>query len=182
MRFRETSLAGAFLIEPERMEDARGFFARTWCVREFAAQGLSTDLVQCNVSFNARAGTLRGMHYQVAPHAEIKLVRCPRGAIFDAIVDVRADSPTFGRWLGFELSAENGQMLYIPEGFAHGFQTLSDDSEVAYQMSTFYDAESARGLRWDDSTVGIEWPLAESRILSDRDREFPGLGNYGTSI
>jgi dTDP-4-dehydrorhamnose 3,5-epimerase len=174
VRFHETELPGAFVIEPERMTDDRGFFARTWCVREFADRGLSTDLVQCNVSYNAREATLRGMHYQVAPHAEVKLVRCTRGSIFDAIVDLRPDSPTFRRWVGVELSAEDGRMLYIPEGFAHGFQTLEDASEVSYQMSTFYHPGSARGLRWDDPAVGIEWPL-EVRVISEKDRGFPLL-------
>jgi dTDP-4-dehydrorhamnose 3,5-epimerase len=171
VRFHETELPGAFVIEPERMEDDRGFFARTWCVREFADHGLSTDLVQCNVSYNARQGTLRGMHYQVAPHAEVKLVRCTRGSIFDAIVDLRPDSPTFRRWVGVELSAENGRMLYIPGGFAHGFQTLEDGSEIFYQMSTFYHPESARGLRWDDPAVKIAWPL-EAVNVSEKDRAY----------
>jgi dTDP-4-dehydrorhamnose 3,5-epimerase len=174
VRFQETELPGAFVIEPERIEDHRGFFARTWCIREFADHGLSTDLVQCNVSYNARKGTLRGMHYQVAPHAEVKLVRCTRGSILDAIVDVRPESPTFHRWVGVELSAENGRMLYIPGGFAHGFQTLEDGSEVFYQMSTFYHPESARGLRWDDPTVGIGWPL-DVQVISGKDQGFPLL-------
>jgi len=176
MIFRETELPGAFVIEPERIADERGFFARTWCRDEFAAHGLSTDLIQCNVSYNARRGTLRGMHYQVAPHAEVKLVRCTRGAIFDAIVDLRPDSPTFRRWVGVDLSPEDGRMLYIPEGFAHGFQTLRDETEVAYQMSHFHHPESARGLRWDDPAVGIAWPPAGSRIISGRDLSLPSLG------
>jgi dTDP-4-dehydrorhamnose 3,5-epimerase len=171
VRFQETELPGAFVIEPERIEDDRGFFARIWCIREFADHGLSTDLVQCNVSYNARKGTLRGMHYQVAPHAEIKLVRCTRGSILDVIVDVRPESPTFHRWVGVELSARNGRMLYIPEGFAHGFQTLEDGSEVFYQMSTFYHPESARGLRWDDPAVGIEWPL-DVAVMAEKDKSF----------
>jgi dTDP-4-dehydrorhamnose 3,5-epimerase len=174
VRFQETELPGAFVIEPERIEDDRGFFARTWCIREFADHGLSTDLVQCNVSYNARKGTLRGMHYQVAPHAEVKLVRCTRGSILDVIVDVRPESPTFHRSVGVELSARNGRMLYIPQGFAHGFQTLEDGSEVFYQMSTFYHPESARGLRWDDPAVGIEWPL-DVQVIAEKDRGFPLL-------
>ena len=138
MIFTETKLSGAFVIEPERLEDARGFFARTWCAEEFEGMGLNPGLVQCSTSFNARRGTLRGLHYQGAPHAETKLVRCTMGRIFDVIVDLRADSPTRGKWTALVLSAENRAMIYIPEGFAHGFQTLADDSEVFYQISRIY--------------------------------------------
>lgn len=172
MIFEETGLAGAFVIEPERREDERGFFARTWCRDEFAAHGLNPALVQCNISFNKKRGTLRGMHYQAAPHEEAKLVRCTQGAIYDVILDLRRESATFGRWVGVELTAENRRMLYVPEGFAHGFQTLEDDSEVFYQMSAFYHAESALGARWDDPAFAIAWPLPDP-ILSDRDRAFP---------
>ena len=177
MIFRETNLPGAFVIEPERFEDERGFFARTWDVNEFAARGLNPRLVQCSISFNRRVGTLRGMHYQAAPHEEAKLVRCTMGAIFDVIVDVRPGSPTFARWTGVELSAANRQLLYIPEGFAHGFQTLQDDSEVFYQISAFYQSDFARGFRWDDEAVGIVWPPAPAggRIISARDAAFPRL-------
>jgi len=170
--FTETTLKGAFLIEPERLEDERGFFARTWCQREFAAQQLNSQLLQCSISFNRRKGTLRGMHYQDAPHAEGKLVRCTMGAIYDAIIDLRLDSPTFKQWTAVELTAGNRRMLYIPEGFAHGFQTLEDDTEVFYQMSEYYAPASARGIRWNDSAFGIEWPAAE-RTISERDQSHP---------
>jgi len=172
--FRETSLPGAFVIEPERFEDERGFFARTWDVDEFARRGLNSRLAQCSISFNRRAGTLRGMHYQAAPHAETKLVRCTMGAIFDVIVDVRDGSPTRGNWVGETLSAENRRMLYIPEGFAHGFQTLTDDAEVFYQISAFYHPDAARGVRWDDSAFGIAWPDTggEERIIAAKDRAY----------
>ena len=175
MIFTETKLPGAYLIEPERIADERGFFARTWCRREFATHGLSVELAQCNVSFNPRRGTLRGMHYQAAPHAEVKLVRCTMGAIYDVIVDMRPDSATFRQWVAAELSAENRRMLFIPEGFAHGFQTLEDNSEVFYQISAFYAPESARGLRWDDPALAIAWPPAEQRVISPRDAAYPDL-------
>jgi dTDP-4-dehydrorhamnose 3,5-epimerase len=167
--FTETRLSGAFVIEPERIEDERGFFARTWCKREFREHGLNSDLVQCNVSFNRRAGTIRGMHYQAEPHEEAKLVRCTMGAIYDVIVDLRPESSTFREWVAVELTADNLKMLYVPEGFAHGFQTLVDESEVFYQMSETYVAELARGVRWDDPGIGIEWPEARLRTVSPRD-------------
>ena len=169
MIFRETKLKGAFIIELERLEDERGFFARTWCQLEFEAHGLNPRLVQCNVSFNKEKGTLRGMHYQIAPHAEAKLVRCTMGAIYDVILDLRPDSPTFKEWLGVELTAENRRILYVPEGFAHGFQTLEDNTEVFYQMSEFYHPECARGVRWDDPALAVEWPI-ENAITSAKDR------------
>ncbi len=172
MVFHEVGLAGAYLIEPERSEDDRGFLARTWCRREFEARGLDPRLAQCSVSFNARRGTLRGLHYQAAPFAEVKLVRCTRGSVFDVIVDLRPDSPTFTRWAAFELTADDHRMLYVPEGFAHGFQTLADQTEVFYQISESFDPASARGVRWDDPAFGIVWPPAGSRVLSDRDRAF----------
>jgi dTDP-4-dehydrorhamnose 3,5-epimerase len=171
----ETGLPGALLIEPLRRADERGFFARTWCARAFAARGIHCAWVQCNVSFNKHTGTLRGLHYQVAPHEEDKLVRCTRGAIYDVIVDLRPGSATCGRWAAFELTADNGLALFIPHGFAHGFQTLADDSEVFYQMSEFYHPESARGLRWDDPALGIVWPACARRHLSTRDANFPSL-------
>jgi dTDP-4-dehydrorhamnose 3,5-epimerase len=164
MIFTETPLAGAFVVEPERIADERGFFARTWCVEEFAARGLEARLVQCSVSYNGRRGTLRGMHYQIAPHEEVKLVRCTAGAIYDVIVDLRPASPTHQHWFGVELSAANRLALYIPRGFAHGFQTLADESEVFYQMAEFYHPESARGVRYDDPAFGIAWPLPISVI------------------
>jgi dTDP-4-dehydrorhamnose 3,5-epimerase len=175
MIFIETKLTGAYIIEPERIEDERGFFARTWCRHEFAERGLSVELAQCNVSYNPRVGTLRGMHYQAAPDAEVKLVRCTMGAIYDVIVDMRPDSPTFRQWSAAELTAENRRMLYIPHGFAHGFQTLVDGSEVFYQISAFYAPASARGVRWDDPALAIDWPPAERRVISERDRSYPDL-------
>lgn len=174
MIFTETELKGAFLIEPERNEDARGFFSRTWCVEEFKAHGLNPCVVQCNISFNHKKGTLRGMHWQVPPHPEAKLVRCTMGAIYDVIIDLRPASPTYRRHFGVELTAENRKMLFIPEGFAHGFQTLTDNTEVFYQMSDFFAADCARGLRWNDPLFGINWPPGE-RILSERDRGYPNF-------
>ncbi|HEY0077456.1 MAG TPA: dTDP-4-dehydrorhamnose 3,5-epimerase [Pyrinomonadaceae bacterium] len=173
MIFKETKLKGAYVVEPERFGDERGFFARSWSAREFAAEGLDARMVECNISFNKRRGTLRGMHFQAAPHAQAKVVRCTLGAVFDCIVDLRPDSETFKRWFALELSAENRLMLYVPEGFAHGFQTLEDDSEVFYQMSQYYAQESGRGVRWDDPAFRIEWPPTEERIIIARDREYP---------
>jgi dTDP-4-dehydrorhamnose 3,5-epimerase len=172
MRFQPTNLADAYLIDLEKMEDERGFFARAWCVQEFAAHGLDTNLVQCNLSFNKQRGTLRGMHYQMAPFAETKVVRCIRGALYDVIIDLRPTSPTYLQWLGVTLSAENRAMLYVPQGFAHGFQTLVDDTEVFYQMSTFYAPDSARGLRWNDPHFKIEWPLPTT-VMSAKDLSYP---------
>lgn len=174
MRFRKTELEGAYIIDLEPHEDERGFFARAWCRREFEAHGLETRVAQANVSFNRRRGTLRGLHWQAPPHAETKLVRCTRGAIWDAIVDLRPDSPTHLQWVGMELSAENRRMLYVPERFAHGFITLDDDCEVGYQVSAFYSPESERGIRWDDPAVGIDWP-AEPRVVSEKDRSWERL-------
>lgn len=173
MIFRETGLEGAFIIEPERIEDERGFFARTWCREAFERQGLESRLEQCNISFNKKKDTLRGMHYQVAPHEEAKLVRCTRGSIFDVIIDLRRLSRTYGRHFGVVLSEQDRNMLYIPGGFAHGFQTLADSTEVFYQMSESYHPESARGVRWDDPAFGIEWPRAERRLISGRDGSWP---------
>jgi dTDP-4-dehydrorhamnose 3,5-epimerase len=172
MIFTETRLQGAYLIEPELRQDERGFFARTWCQNEFAIKSLPTQWVQCNISFNRQRGTLRGLHFQTAPYEEAKLVRCTMGGIYDVIVDLRVDSPTFGQWLAVELTAQNRLMLFIPTGFAHGFQTLADEVEVFYQMSAFYAPECARGVRWDDPAFQISWPV-ERRIISERDRSFP---------
>ena len=169
MIFQETQLKGAFIIEPERLEDERGLFTRTFCEEEFKAHGLNSRVVQCNTSFNKKKGTLRGMHYQVAPHEEAKLVRCTRGAIYDVIVDLRPDSPTFREWVAVELTSDNHRMLYIPEGFAHGFQTLEDNTEVFYQMSEFYHPECASGVRWDDPAFMIEWPMPPT-IIAKKDR------------
>jgi dTDP-4-dehydrorhamnose 3,5-epimerase len=172
MIFAETTLKGVFLIELERREDERGFLARTWCQCEFEAHGLYTRWVQCNISFNKRKGTLRGMHYQAAPYAEAKLVRCTSRAVYDVVLDVRRDSPTFKQWLAVELTADNRCMLFIPEGLAHGFQTLADDTEVFYQMSEFFAPEYAKGVRWNDPAFDITWP-ADERTMSERDRNYP---------
>jgi dTDP-4-dehydrorhamnose 3,5-epimerase len=170
--FKPTDLPGAYVIEPERKEDFRGYFARTFCEKEFAARNLETRVVQCSVSFSRRKGTLRGMHYQASPFEEVKFVRCHRGAIYDVIVDLRPESPTFKQYFALELDEHNGTMLYIPGGFAHGFQTLTDDAEVFYQMSQFYSAHHARGVRWNDPAFGIRWPDDERTIL-ERDQNYP---------
>jgi dTDP-4-dehydrorhamnose 3,5-epimerase len=171
MIFTETKLKGAFVIDLEPFEDERGFFARTWCKKEFKAHGLNPELVQCNTSFNKEQGTLRGMHYQTAPYEEAKLVRCTFGAIYDVIIDLRPESKTFKKWLGLELSSDNRKSLYVPAGFAHGFLTLVDATEVFYQMSEFYYPEYAKGIRWNDPAIGIKWP-AEIKIISDHDKNF----------
>lgn len=172
MRFIETALAGAFVIEIDPKPDLRGFFARTFCRDEFTAAGLPGEFVQSSISVNVRRGTLRGLHFQAPPGAEPKLVRCNRGALFDVIVDLRVGSATHCRWFGTELSADNHRALYVPPGFAHGFQTLMDDSEVAYQMAEFYMPELARGVRWNDPAFGIAWPI-DPPFLSDRDASYP---------
>lgn len=172
MIFTASRLADAFIIEPERFEDERGFFSRSWSQREFEQQGLNSRLVECNSSFNKRKGTLRGMHYQEAPHAQAKVVRCTMGAIYDCIIDLRPESPTFKGWDAVELTAQNRLMLYVPEGFAQGFETLQEDTEVLYQMSAVYKPEAARGVRWNDSAFGIKWPIAVE-MISDRDRDYP---------
>jgi dTDP-4-dehydrorhamnose 3,5-epimerase len=171
--FEQTRLSGAFLVDLERREDSRGFFARTWCANEFADHGLTTEVVQANVSFNPRQGTLRGMHFQRAPHAETKLVRCTRGAIYDVVVDLRRDSDTYKEWVGVELSADNRRALFVPEGFAHGYQTLVPDAEVFYQVSEYYTPGAEGGVRWDDRAFGIEWPDPDNAFLSDKDRSWP---------
>jgi dTDP-4-dehydrorhamnose 3,5-epimerase len=174
MIFTETPLAGAFVIELERLADERGSFARIFDADAWRERGLNGHVAQCSISFNAKRGTLRGMHYQAEPWAECKLVRCTRGAIYDVIVDLRPDSPTYTRWFGIELAESNDLLLYIPEGFAHGFQTLADASEVSYQISQIYLPEAARGVRWDDPIFGIEWPDSEvERVISARDRAYP---------
>jgi dTDP-4-dehydrorhamnose 3,5-epimerase len=172
MIFTEIFLAGVFLVLPERHEDERGFFARSWCQKEFTANGMNGRLVQCNISYNRRRGTLRGMHLQVPPNEEAKLVRCTMGAIYDVIIDLRKGSPTVGRHFGVNLTADNRQMIYIPEGFAHGFLTLDNQTEVFYQMSEFYAPESARGVRWNDPAFGIRWP-EEVNVISRRDQTYP---------
>lgn len=171
MLFFETDLKGAYIIDLEKHEDDRGFFARSWCQREFMAKGLSAQFVQCNISFNKQRGTVRGMHYQVPPCAEDKLVRVTQGSIFDVIVDLRPDSETFLKWYGAELTQENHRALYVPKGFAHGFQTLLDDTEVFYQMSEFYAPEKGRGICWDDPLLDIRWPLPV-KVISKRDLSY----------
>jgi dTDP-4-dehydrorhamnose 3,5-epimerase len=176
MKFSETTLSGVWLIDLELREDERGFFARTFCEKEFSERGLNTTWPQCNLTLTKKRGAVRGMHFQADPKPEIKLIRCAAGKIFDVVVDVRRDSPTFGKWEGFELSSKNRRSLYVPGGFAHGFQCLTDDCEVFYQMSEFYFAELARGLRWNDPAVGIRWPLPNEK-LSERDLQLPLLGD-----
>jgi len=173
VRFVATTLRDAFVLELERHEDERGFFARAWCRDEFADHGLVPELAQCSISRNSRAGTLRGLHFQTAPHEEAKLVRCTTGTIFDVIVDLRPDSPGYTEWLGVELDAERGNALNVPKGFAHGFQTLVDETDVLYMISNPYVPEAAAGVRWDDPAFGIEWPHAEVRTISERDLAWP---------
>jgi dTDP-4-dehydrorhamnose 3,5-epimerase len=172
MIFRETKLKGAYIVDIERREDDRGFFARTWCRREFEVHGLNPRLAQCSISFNAKKGTLRGMHYQVKPFEEAKLVRCTRGSLCDVVVDLRRDFPTFKGHLSVTLTSDNRTMLYVPEGFAHGFLTLEDNTEVHYQISEFHAPDHARGFRWNDPVFGIAWP-SDVMIISDRDRNYP---------
>ena len=172
MIFSETKLKGAFIVEPEKHEDDRGFFARSWCQKEFQTHNLNPTTVQCNISFNKMKGTLRGMHYQVAPFAEAKLVRCTAGAIYDVIIDLRPGSPTYKQHVGEVLTANNYKMFYVPESFAHGFQTLEENTEIFYQMSEFYSREHARGVRYSDPAFGIEWMISDP-IMVDRDRNYP---------
>ena len=172
MIFNATELIGVYVIEPERLSDERGFFARTWCQHEFEAHGLDVRLAQCSLSFNLKRGTLRGMHYQDEPYVEAKLVRCTLGRLYDVVVDLRPTSSTYRQWMSVELSADNRRMIYIPPGLAHGFQTLIDQTEVFYQISEFYHPESARGVRWNDPAFNIDWPLPDP-ILSERDRTYP---------
>jgi len=174
MRLDALPLKGAYLITPKRFEDDRGHFARTFCRPTFAEYGLKDCSVQCSVSYNLRRGTLRGMHFQLQPHAETKLVRCSRGAIYDAIVDIRKNSPTYGQWYAETLTAENGLMLYIPVGFAHGFMTLTDHTEVDYQMAEAYVSGHAKGFLWDDPTIGIDWPETPE-VMNDFDRTLPNF-------
>ena len=172
MIFIETELSGSFVIEPELRRDERGFFARAWGRDEFERRGLDARVAQCGISYNWRKGTLRGMHYQREPHAQAKLVRCTRGSVYDVIVDLRPESPTFARWIGAELTADNRRALYVPAGFAHGYQALEDDSEIFYQMSESYHPEAEAGVRWDDPAFRISWPL-EVSVISPRDRDYP---------
>ncbi|MDB4441919.1 dTDP-4-dehydrorhamnose 3,5-epimerase [bacterium] len=174
MIFTETNLKGAYIIEIEKVRDHRGFFARTWCQNEFKDYGLTTHLSQANVSYNKKMGTLRGMHYQLSPHEETKLVRCTRGSISDVIIDLRPASPTYTQWISVELSAENYKILYVPENFAHGFQTIEDNTEVSYQVSQFYTPDSERGICWDDPAFSIDWPI-EVQVISDKDKSWPNF-------
>jgi dTDP-4-dehydrorhamnose 3,5-epimerase len=173
LKFIPTAFEGAYIIDVEPKEDERGFFARSWCVDELRALGLVSNLMQCSVSFNKKRGTLRGMHYQGAPHEETKIVRCTAGSIFDVIVDMRPESATFKQWLSFELSAENRSMVYVPTGVAHGFQSLADNTEVFYMVSEFYHPESSCSVRWNDPQFAIEWPHEEHRVISSRDSSYP---------
>lgn len=172
MIFTETELPGAYIIELEKRADDRGFFARTWCQNEFEQHGLVARIVQVNMSSNHKKGTLRGMHYQLAPHSETKLVRCTKGGIYDVIIDLRPDSPSYLRWIGVELTEDNYRMLYVPEGFAHGFQTLADNTEVTYQVSAFYTPGAERGARYNDPRFAIEWPLPVA-VISEKDAAWP---------
>lgn len=174
MTFVETRLPGVLVVEPERHEDERGFFARAWCRREFEERGLNTALAQCNISYTRARGTVRGMHYQSAPWHEAKLVRCTRGAIHDVVLDVRPQAPTYRQWVAVRLTADDRRMLYVPEGMAHGFQTLADDTEVFYQMSEAYQPHAQRGVRWNDPACAIEWPIAPA-VVSARDAALPVL-------
>ena len=172
MKFIKTAINGVYVIKPDLLKDERGFFARMWCRDEFIAEGLNPQLVQCNISFNKEKGTIRGMHYQVDPFPEVKVVRCTMGSIFDVALDLRPDSPTCYEWASFHLSSSNHRLIYIPEGVLHGFQTLENNTEVFYQMSQQYHPESARGVRWDDPEIGITWPIPVS-CISKKDLSYP---------
>lgn len=175
MIFSETALSGAYIIEPEKINDQRGSFARVWCRRELEQHGLKGDLAQSNIGFSYRKGTLRGLHFQRAPHQEVKIVRCTRGSMFDVVVDLRPESPTYKRWFGVELNDENRRMIYVPEGFAQGYMTLADNTEMNYHTSEFYSADAASGVRYDDPVIGIRWPLAVT-VISEQDRNWPLIG------
>lgn len=175
MKFNKTAILGAYIIELEKVGDGRGFFARAWCQKEFREHDLVTQFVQCNLSFNKRGNTLRGMHYQSAPLEEVKLVRCTRGAIFDVIIDLRPESSTFLKWIGVELTSDNYNMLYIPEGFAHGYLTLTEEAEVFYQVSQFYSPGHERGVRWNDPVFKIDWPIDGDLVISEKDNNWPNF-------
>lgn len=176
MIFKETELKGAFIIDLEPLQDDRGFFARSFCQNEFKSLGLQSTVAQCNLAFNRSRGTIRGMHYQTPPHAEAKLVTCTHGTIYDVIIDLRLDSPTYTKWLAIELTESRKQMLYVPEGFAHGYQTLTDDTEIFYHMFNFYSQAAAQGIRWDDPFFKIPWPIAKP-LVSDRDKSYSNFEN-----
>jgi dTDP-4-dehydrorhamnose 3,5-epimerase len=173
MIFEQTKLKGAFVIRIERQEDERGFFARAWCQKEFEAHGLRPRFVQANLAASRKRGTLRGMHYQVSPYQEAKLIRCTKGAVYDVIIDLRPDSDTYMGWFGAELSMVNHKMLYVPENFAHGYQTLEDNTEVFYQVSEFYSPEHEKGLRWNDPAFDIKWPHTDNLVISEKDQNWP---------
>ncbi len=173
MRFTETLVTGAYVVEPEPRGDERGFFARLWCQAEFAERGLDATFVQCNSSFSPGRGTLRGLHYQMSPFQDVKLIRCIKGAVFDVLVDLRRDSATYLRWFGIELSEQNRKMVYVPAECAHGYLTLEENSEVIYPVSQFYRPEAERGIRWNDPLFGIEWPLQGARTISAKDQAWP---------
>jgi len=177
MRFQQTSLDGAWIIDLEPIRDDRGFFSRTFCIKELSTHGLETNFVQHSLSFSARRGTLRGMHFQVPPHGEIKIVECVKGAIWDVIIDIRSQSPSFGQWTSVELTADNRRQLYIPSNFAHGFQTLTDNVEVRYLISAFHEPSAARGFRHDDPAFAIPWPLPVS-VMSEKDRAWPDFAQH----
>ncbi len=172
MKFTKLSLEGAYIIEIEPFNDERGFFARSWCQKEFKEHGLDARLVQCNISFNKHRGTLRGMHYQSKPQEEAKLIRCTRGSIYDVIIDLRQDSKTYKKWVSIELDSINRKMIYVPEGFAHGFVTLEDNTEVFYQVSEFYNPKYYKGIRWNDQSFNIQWPINENLIISKQDKSW----------
>lgn len=181
MIFTETKLKGAFIIDVKRIEDERGFFGRSYCEKEFEEYGLNTNIVQTNVSYNKKKGTLRGMHMQVTPYEETKLVRCTRGAIYDVIIDMREGSETYKQWVGVELTADNYRMLFVPEGFAHGFITLEDNTDVTYQVTQFYTPGSEKGIRWNDPAFNIEWPI-EPVVVSEKDQAHPDFVNVLTQV
>jgi dTDP-4-dehydrorhamnose 3,5-epimerase len=176
MTFEALKLSGAFIIKPDKLEDERGFFALIWSADLFAQHGLEAHLAECNVSFNLKKATVRGMHYQAPPHEQVKLVRCTAGGIYDCIIDLRPNSPTFKQWAAVELTANNRTMMYVPKGFAHGFQTLEHNSEVLYQMSEVYAPKSGRGVRWNDPAFGITWPGIAELVINERDRTYPDFG------
>ena len=176
MKFTETKLKGAYIIDLNKLEDDRGFFARAWCQKEFEEHGLNGRLSQANMSYNKRKGTLRGLHYQIAPYQEAKMVRCVRGALYDVIVDLRKDSPTYKQWIGVELTQDNHRMLYVPEDFGHAFITLVDDTVAFYQVSEFYTPGAERGLRWNDPALGIDWPM-EPAVVSEKDANWPDFAD-----
>lgn len=173
MTFRETAIPGSYIINIERYADDRGFFARGYCEREFKNQGITFNIVQANIGYSKNKYTLRGLHYQVEPHREAKLVRCTKGGLFDVIVDLRTESPTYKEWVGVELTEKNHTMFYVPEGCAHGYQTLEDNTEVFYMVSSFYAPDYERGIRWDDPTFNIEWVETDDKIISEKDRQWP---------